>query len=202
MDGAVLVVTAHCDDAELWAGGTIARLTTAGVRVQVAIAHHTDVRRGEALRGGAELGVAPRFRSEGQPLLEWAEQEIHAARPEVLLTHGGNDPHPEHVAIFQGVIDALVRSRERRHYPRRWYSFDTYYLTRLPPGAPVIINVSASFERKLRSLRMHVSQNVEELTQMAEAMAVLHGMKIRVARGEAFHPFDILGRWPALREVP
>jgi LmbE family N-acetylglucosaminyl deacetylase len=200
MDTAVLVIASHCDDAELWTGGKIARSTAASVPVHVAVAHHTDIRRIEALHGGAEIGVEPRFRREGQPLLKWVEQEIHAARPGVLLAHCGNDPHPEHAAIFEGVIGALVRSRTRRHYPRRWYSFD--HLARFQPGAPAIVDVSAWFDQKLRSLRMPVSQNVDELTRMAEAMAVLHGMKIRVPHGEAFHPFDLLGRWPVLREVP
>jgi LmbE family N-acetylglucosaminyl deacetylase len=68
MEGAVLVVVAHCDEAELWACGTIARLTAVGAPGRVGIANNSDVRRSEALRGGVELAFEPRFSPDDQLL--------------------------------------------------------------------------------------------------------------------------------------
>ena len=41
----MLTVMAHPDDAELWAGGTLAHLTQAGAIVTIAVPEHTDTTR-------------------------------------------------------------------------------------------------------------------------------------------------------------
>jgi LmbE family N-acetylglucosaminyl deacetylase len=62
----VLTVMAHPDDAELWAGGTLARCADSGTVVTIAVPHHAEpVRDAEAAAGAAILG--PRCTSTTSP---------------------------------------------------------------------------------------------------------------------------------------
>jgi len=133
----VLAVGAHPDDAEFYAGGTLARLADAGVRVSLVVA--TD-----GGRGGRGLDDAPRVRAGeqeraaklvpfhatanlGRPdgalvadtaLVAELAALLRAERPELVLTH---DPHTffrmrngrtqlghsDHRATAQAVLDAV-----------------------------------------------------------------------------------------------
>ncbi|GAB3673685.1 hypothetical protein GCM10027597_09670 [Saccharopolyspora tripterygii] len=54
----MLTVMAHPDDAELWAGGTLAHLTQAGAIVTIAVPEHTDTtRNAEAAAAAHVLGT-------------------------------------------------------------------------------------------------------------------------------------------------
>ena len=147
----LLLFAAHCDDGELWAGGTIAKLARSGGRVALAIAHHDDRRRGEAEASAELLGCEVRFRGEGTDLFEWVRDCLSEARPEVLITHPIGDPHFEHDEVGRAVSRVLTKSRQRREYPRRWYWCDTYHSTS-PPGLPLLIDISDTFDRKCAAL--------------------------------------------------
>jgi LmbE family N-acetylglucosaminyl deacetylase len=196
-----LLFTAHCDDGELWAGGTIAKLVESGKRVTLAIAHHDAVRRIEAETGAATLGCEVWFRENNLDLFEWVGSCLHEARPEALLTHPIGDPHFEHDEIGRVVSRVLTKSQQRKEYPRRWYWCDIYNSTS-PPGLPIFIDISAYFDRKCSALACHRSQMSTDLIDMAQAMNALHGRRIRVNYAEAFYLFPLLGRWPRLRELP
>jgi LmbE family N-acetylglucosaminyl deacetylase len=197
----LLLFTAHCDDGELWAGGTISKLVECGKRVVLAIAHHDTVRRGEALAGAAVLGCEVWFKEEQVGLVEWASTCLNDARPVVLMTHAVSDPHFEHESISQSVRQVLTKSKHRRAYPQRWYSLDTYYSTE-SVGFPILIDISSHFQQKLSALDCHNSQSPGDLAEMARTMNALHGQRIRVQYAEAFYPFPLLGRLPRLRELP
>lgn len=53
----VLTVMAHPDDAELWAGGTLALCVAAGADVTIAVPRHPEPRASEAAAGAAALGA-------------------------------------------------------------------------------------------------------------------------------------------------
>lgn len=197
----LLLITAHCDDGELWAGGTISKLVESGKRVILAIAHYDEVRRGEAEAGAKILGCEVWFRENNIDLFEWASNCLHEARPEVLLTHPIGDTHFEHDEIGRIVHRALTKSRQRKEYPRRWYWCDTYNST-ATPSFPLLIDISLYFDRKCSALECHHSQTPADLADMARTMNALHGRRIRARYAEAFYLFPLLGRWPCLRELP
>jgi len=196
----LLLLVAHCDDAELWAGGTICRLIHQGYRVVAAITHHNSVRKREAASSAALLGYEVWYR-ERTSVIDWTRTCLRKARPEVLMTHHSLDPHFEHHQLSQLTLRALTKSRQRSVYPRRWYWFDTYYSTE-ELGCPVLIDISGEFTRKCSALECHRSQEPSSLVTMARAMNQLHGQRIRAEYAEAFFPFALLGRWPKLRELP
>src|SRR5699024_6938037 len=95
----VLTVMAHPDDAELWAGGTLARLAQAGAAVTIAVPEHADaIRNTEAASAANELGA--RY----QPYPTVNEDSLHelldASRPEVGITHPPNVFHLYHQPLY------------------------------------------------------------------------------------------------------
>lgn len=122
----ILVLGAHPDDAEFFAGGFLCSHARAGSIVSIISVtngqsgHHqmpSDAlvarRRAEAARSGARLGASyitwdfP----DGylQPSLELREAIIRTIRlfqPSLVLTHRPFDYHPDHRAVGQAVLDA------------------------------------------------------------------------------------------------
>ena len=134
MPQTVLVFAAHPDDAEFFAGGTLAKLARQGARVILAIA--TDGRKGsfeyrseelahlrseeEARRAASVLGAEPPILL-GHPDLELdtlppgrlREQFMRLIRrhaPDVLFAHdpfAPAEPHPDHRAVAWAASDAV-----------------------------------------------------------------------------------------------
>ncbi len=198
----VLLCTAHCDDAELWAGGTIARWADHGVRTVVGIAGHTPERQRETHEAATVLGFMPVFKEDERGCCEWILELLAACTPDVLITHPPYDPHPEHQEVCREVMRALTRHRHRQRYPARWYHFETYYLTRSPTAWSMLVDITDTWERKAAALGKHRSQSPPDLLRMARHACAVQGMRARCDYAESFHPFDLLGRWPRLRDLP
>src|SRR5690242_7907395 len=92
----LLLFAAHCDDGELWAGGTVAQMTQSGTRVVLAVANHDPVRRAEAGASAAVLQCEIKFREVGEDLATWASEVLMSEAPEVVACHPTSDPHYEH----------------------------------------------------------------------------------------------------------
>jgi N-acetylglucosamine malate deacetylase 1 len=122
----VLVLAAHPDDAEIFAGGLIARHCRLGNPVKIISVtdgrsgHHqiephdlVGIRRAEAHAAGERIGAQyltwdfPDGRLE--PSIEVREsiiREIRSFRPDLVLTHRPYDYHPDHRAVGVAVQDA------------------------------------------------------------------------------------------------
>lgn len=174
-----LVIAAHPDDAEVWIGGTILRLTAAGKRVGV-----LDCTRGElATRGdvvtrtreceaaSALLGLAWRGNLERPDAHLVPDLELRAdlarkiceLRPALLFVPHERDRHPDHVAAGRAGRDAwqlagLARWAETQgleaHRPIRRY--ETMGHTPFEPDC--VVDISAVTERKRLVLEAYASQ--------------------------------------------
>lgn len=122
----VLVLGAHPDDAEIFAGGLIVRHCRLGSDVKIVSVtdgrggHHeippeqlVDVRRREAQAAGKRVGadyVTWDFHDGAlEPSLAVRAaiiREIRTFRPDLVLTHRTNDYHPDHRAVGVAVQDA------------------------------------------------------------------------------------------------
>jgi LmbE family N-acetylglucosaminyl deacetylase len=130
----VMVLTAHPDDAEMFAGGTIAKMAEAGDRVVIVIA--TDGRKGsfehdsdtlarlrseEARRAAAVLGAEPPIllgypdmeidRALPGTLREQLVRLIRSHRPDVSISEdalNARDLHPDHRGVALAAAEAIA----------------------------------------------------------------------------------------------
>lgn len=122
----VLVLGAHPDDAEVFAGGLVVRHCRQGSDVKIVSVtdgrsgHHEieaeqliDVRRREAASAGKRVGaeyVTWDFHDGSlEPTIAVREaiiREIRTFKPDLVLTHRPCDYHPDHRAVGQAVQDA------------------------------------------------------------------------------------------------
>ncbi len=195
----VLTVMAHPDDAELWAGGTLARLSRAGCTVTISVPEHPEtVRNAEGAFAADLLGAT--FHSYTEPTVDTLQELLDAVRPEVVITHPLDDVHPDHRQVAHTLNAALPDVVISTGCPQRVYSSDTYNgLTSTGPvAAHTIVDVTASWDAKMRALAAHASQPIaEHFGPMAETLGRVWGGRIGVTYGENFVPLPVLGRLPA-----
>ena len=143
MSKKVLVITAHPDDAEFFAGGTLARMIAAGAVVTTIIATNGDkgsfeldaarlaeTRRMEALRAAGVLGVQEVVfldHHDGEldqlppgRLREQCIRAIRERRPDVLFTFDPFAPfedHPDHRAVASAALEAVSFASHPLYYP-------------------------------------------------------------------------------------
>jgi LmbE family N-acetylglucosaminyl deacetylase len=137
-----LVITAHPDDAEFMAGGTMAKLADLGLAVTLVVATSGDkgtrdrtlrrqelaAIREEEQRAAAKVLGLHDVRFLGYPdgfLIECEELRAHAVRlirslkPDIVITWDGFRPgfnHADHRAIGRAVRDALYPAAHDPHY--------------------------------------------------------------------------------------
>jgi N-acetylglucosamine malate deacetylase 1 len=185
----VLVLGAHPDDAEFFAGGLLAAHAQAGSAIRlVSVTNgqsgHQSVpslelvlrRREEAARAGRLIGadyVTWDFPDGSlQPTLDlrWAIiREIRTFVPDLVLTHRPFDYHPDHRAVGQAVQDAsymvlvpkiLPEVASPRVEPIVAYMCDSF--TRpCPFRADVLMDASDHFDKVIGMLDSHTSQVYE-----------------------------------------
>ncbi|MGN2642366.1 PIG-L deacetylase family protein [Nocardia takedensis] len=196
----ILTIMAHPDDAELWAGGTLALHIAAGATVTIAVPQADEQRMHEAALGAQRLGAHL------HPLPAHTRDEdlrelLTASRPEVLITHRVDDVHPDHRHITTTVLQALPAAVIATGRPRRLYSCDTYNSLTLngPVPADTIIDITTTFPTKIHALQAHSGTQpiTDHFGPMAENLARLWGARIGTTYGEAFTALPILGRLPS-----
>jgi LmbE family N-acetylglucosaminyl deacetylase len=197
----VLTVLAHPDDAELWAGGTLAAHAATGA-VTIAVPRHDPVRDAEAATGATILGAhlhlldAMTTKDVGRLL-----QDV---RPDVVICHRVDDVHPDHRTAADVLLAALPAVVIATGRPKRVYTCDTYNSLTIhgPVPASTIIDITSTRDAKLRALEAHASQPIaEHFGPMAEALARLSGTRIGTRYAEAFQAVPVLGRLPAVQRL-
>lgn len=186
MAARVLVLGAHPDDAEVFAGGLVVRHCLAGSSVKIisvtdgSSGHHEippqklrQIRSAEAANAGSRVGaeyITWDFRDGYlEPNLKVREAIIRAIRefePDLVLTHRPNDYHPDHRAVGIAVQDAsyLVTVPHvcddvaaLKSDPVVAYMCDLFTRpNRMRPD--VVLDVSAEFDRVISMAACHESQ--------------------------------------------
>lgn len=177
----VLVLGAHPDDAEIFAGGLIVRHCKMGSVVRIIsvsdgrCGHHevppdqlVEIRREEAkLAGqsvGAEYSTWDYHDGSLQPSLELRAsiiREIRKFAPDLVLTHRTNDYHPDHRAVGTAVQDASYLVTVPHVCP------DTKSLRR----DPVVASMCDLFTRPNRMRADVIMDVAEEFPAISEMVA-------------------------------
>jgi N-acetylglucosamine malate deacetylase 1 len=196
----LLTVMAHPDDAELWAGGTIARHVQAGGTATIAVTKHDPIRASEATAGAQILGADLYLLDELTPAT--ISTLLTEVRPDIVITHSTDDIHPEHRRCAEHVLASLPEVVIATGHPSRVYHCDGYSNLDQhgkPLHLPTIIDITDQWSTKIAALRAHTSQPIlDHFGPMAEILSRLHGMRIGVSHAEAFRALPVLGRLPAV----
>jgi LmbE family N-acetylglucosaminyl deacetylase len=192
----MLAVGSHPDDIEIGAGALISKSVACGFHIDLLILtddeHEPAVRRVEAVRAAAELGVPGErvlfggltdgsLRADGETVRRI--RELVAGRgidPDIVVTHSQADSHNDHVEAHR-IVHAVFRKRVFLHYSIHLSS----ELDRFAPR--VFVDVSgARLDGKNRALSMHRSQQ----GRIGKADLVKHEMMLgglaRLGRAEGF----------------
>ncbi|MGE5398929.1 MAG: bacillithiol biosynthesis deacetylase BshB1 [Ignavibacteriales bacterium] len=219
-----LVFAAHPDDAELAMGGTIAKLTKNELKVGI-----IDFTRGElGTRGSAEIRQKEAFQA-AICLKAAIRENLHIPdggisvskenitrvvmclrkyKPKIIFAPYFNDRHPDHIdvstivkrAMFSAGLEKIKtfdkEKKQDAYRPQKlFYYMQTYAFT-----PSFIVDVSDSFEDKMKAVRAYSTQffnpkSVEPETfisqpnfmKFVESRAQLYGFKIGKDYGEPFY---------------
>ena len=163
----VIAIGAHPDDLEIGIGGTLAKLQRIGARVIMVIASipkDFEIRMEEAKRGAEILGcelkilmpdVCRRIEDvRTYQLVGMLDDLVKEYSPAALITHGPNDFHRDHVAVYHAAVST-----------QRLSQFDFYsYMPTMCRPVPVpfqpraFIDISKTIEKKIKAIAAHPSQ--------------------------------------------
>lgn len=179
----IMVFAAHPDDAEISAGGSIARAVSQGYRVGIAdlTAGELGSRGSAALRAvesenagkvlgiheRVNLGLADGFFEQNEISLRKVIEAIRTFQPEIILCNAPSDRHPDHGRASKLVRDAAFYSGLRRietsgpdgkaqsaWRPKAVYFYiQDYYLK-----PDFVVDVTDYWDLKIRALQSYSSQ--------------------------------------------
>lgn len=201
----VLVVSAHPDDAEWYAGGTLARLVEIGSSITLVVATNGErgrggvpnlgaVRKAEQEEAGRILGYEriiflelPDRGLAGHPELEPKLHQLwKEVAPEVVFSFDAEAPqppyiHPDHQAVgwaVLGIYNSLVGDRPGLYL----------FHTRQPNTA---VDISNNIATKLEAAAAHRTQRFHEVSQqrVLTSRAQRMGEAVGVKYGELFRRY-------------
>ena len=202
----LLVLAPHTDDAEIGAGGLIARLCEGGVSVRyvafsgceesIPAGMPEDTLRREALAAAGRLGVprdsivikeypVRRFSEHRQDILEELVGIRKEFAPDIVVVPSSADVHQDHTVIHQEAVRAF-KARTILGYELPWncIAFSSSLIVRLS-REQLEMKKDAIGEYKSQSVRPYMSPDY------FEQLARLRGVQIGVDYGEAYE----LVRW-------
>ncbi len=174
----VLAIGAHPDDVELGCGGTLLRLTDAGLRVVVldltagekGSRGTAETRAAEARRAAELAGVATRETlafpdTELEPTLALRKAIVSAIRrhrPRIVLAPLPHDLHPDHAAAGRAVQESIypagMKNFDAGGEPYRPVRVFHYFMHDEEPSASLVVDVTPVWERRLELARCFASQ--------------------------------------------
>lgn len=178
----ILIFAAHPDDAELSMGGTIAKLSSSGLKVGI-----TDLSKGElGTRGSVEtrkieannasaiLKIAHRenlgFRDGSirynEEYLKKIISQIRKHQPKIIFAPYFNDRHPDHIGasqlvkeafFFSGLLKIVTEDNDRIQNPFRPQKL-FYYMQTYEFKPTFIVDISDTFDIKMKAVYAYETQ--------------------------------------------
>jgi N-acetylglucosamine malate deacetylase 1 len=201
----ILTVLAHPDDAEIWAGGTLARHVAEGDEALICslAGDLGSLRAGEAGESAALLGAQVTLLSQTDRQMRLNDDLVQALaalftdyRPNVIVTHWEQDSHPDHVLTNTATRAAIVAASGLSKELDLLLACDTYLSSgRDGMFTPdMYVDISDVWDTKLAAIRKHASQDPEYYIQTIERQCWLHGARAKVRYAEGFRRIPVYGR--------
>lgn len=185
----LLAAVAHPDDAELLAGGTLAKAADAGHRVgildltrgELGSRGSAEIRAAEAVAASAMLGIHERATA-GLPDGRLAStdamrvavvEQLRRLRPRVIILPYTVGRHPDHRIAAELIRDAAFLSG-LKNYPAQgdpWKPSKLLHALAYREDAvkpTFVVDTSAQFDRKLQAIACYASQFTGETVQAGE----------------------------------
>ncbi|HEV7213921.1 MAG TPA: PIG-L family deacetylase [Chloroflexota bacterium] len=201
----ILTVLAHPDDAEIWAGGTLARHVCDGDQALICslVGEPGALRANEAGEGAQVLGAEVTMLEQKDRHLRLSDELVQKLaglladyRPAIIVTHWEQDSHPDHVLANLATRAAIVAASGLSQDLEMVLACDTY-LSSGRDGVftpEVYVDISDVWETKLAAIRQHASQDPEHYVQAIERQCWLHGARAKVRYAEGFRRIPVYGR--------
>lgn len=190
-----LVITAHPDDALIFAGGVMVKYLSLGAQVSVISVFGDDTTAAELRKAGdffpslqVECLQRTEFSNFGAGLVEHVSEMIVEFEPTLIVTHHYADPHPDHVRVCRLVQAALMRNG-RVALPERILLMSPYFGGATGDGAfrpDVYVDITAEQEMKRTLISTQASQEPDHWAEMCDRMEALSGMAAGAGAAEAF----------------
>jgi LmbE family N-acetylglucosaminyl deacetylase len=206
----IIVIGAHPDDADVYAGGTAALYAQMGHSVKFVSLTNGDAghqhegggalarrRRAEAEEAGQRLGIAQyqvldHHDTELLPALEVRQQVIRLVREwkaDVVMTHRPNDYHPDHRYTSLVVQDAaylvsvphVCSDTPPLHKNPLFVFLQDHFQKPYPFQPDIAVATDQTFDKKIAALDAHVSQFYEWLPWIEGTEDMPEGKQKRVA---------------------
>jgi N-acetylglucosamine malate deacetylase 1 len=219
-----LVFAAHPDDAELSMGGTIAKMTLNNFKVgiidftkgELGTRGTPEIRKEEARKAGDILRISVRENlsipdgivSDNQENLMKVITIIRKYKPKIIFAPYFNDRHPDHIDVSKLVKRAMFQTglnkvetfdngtAQTSFRPAHLY----YYMQTYTFEPSFIIDISDSYETKMKAVRAYESQFFDpkskepetfiskpNFVSYIESRAHFYGFQIRKNYGEPFY---------------
>ncbi len=202
----VLAVAPHPDDVELSCSGTLVKMKRLGYKVGVVDLTRGEmgskgtakVRRKEMMEATEILGLDVRenLNMGDSKLIDTFEngvllaEKLRRYKPKIILSPYWREIHPDHVVTHKIVRRAVFLSKMRKvelGLEEHKVNVVLYYPGRTVTFRPtLIVDVTDSFETKLRAVKAYSSQVTEEIIRAVEARSRFFGSLIGVEHGEPF----------------
>ena len=177
----ILVIGAHSDDPAFGAGGTIAKYASEGKKIKSIIFSYgelshphlkpeiiakTRAKEAEAsdeILGGSGVTIFDckegRFAQEivSLKIKQKLRSIIKKEKPIKIFTHGANDAHPDHLAVYN-LIKEMIHKKE---ITCDVYSFDVWGLFRVRKRMVprLVVDITTTFNKKIQAMKAHKARH-------------------------------------------
>lgn len=191
-------IGAHCDDAEIWAGGTMLKHRDQGEEVSIFLPADAEreMQHLEEQRASCEKGGFTYFLYETRKDLI---EKLTAIAPDILITHWDDDTHRDHRRVSQDVIEAAQRCMLTTEKPTEMYFCTTYNGLGLHGefSPDHYVNIEPYIDRKNELIRFFQGKSPEHWIRYATVLHELYGFRCRYKQAEGFKRFGLLGYYGA-----
>lgn len=204
MSSKILVISAHADDAELGAGGSIAKHVELGDEVRMLLITHSAYKdyNGETIRSRPTarkeskksskilgihrvdcLGYETKKVKYNVKLIEDINKYVDSYSPDVIYTHWEGDTNQDHEAIAKATFIGARNYHKILKYRSNWHSSTKTFRENF------YVDISEQIEKKMDSIRSHKSETDKRGGSWQEyfrSKARLSGIEIGKGYAEAF----------------